>query len=121
MAIGSVNLASQRTTESPFSAVDDSERARIYHEMQERKSYIYDAGQNVQTAEVFHRLADRAEPTEPVEIDRGDFISDQAGEYTDRLTRIETFVLGFRHVPEAQQWFDNVGIPILDMAKGKTS
>lgn len=125
MAIGAVTLASSRTTASPYSAGSPQEQKHIVEQMQERKSYIYDAGQNVQIAEVFHSLADRADKVaaDPVEIDRGEIlasaVSDAADEYSERLARIEGFVSGFRHAPNAAVWFEHVGQPILNMVRGK--
>lgn len=127
MAVGAVNLASQRSTESPYAGTTPEQQQSLVQQMQERKSYIYDAGQNVQIAEVMHRLADRADKaanTKPVEIDRGEIlasaVSDAAAEYSERLARIEGFVSGFRNVPDAVKWFEHVGQPILNMARGKT-
>nr|WP_143545627.1 hypothetical protein [Rhodococcus sp. 06-1059B-a] len=120
MAIGAVNLASACSTESPYAGGTPEQQQLLVQQMQERKSYIYDAGQSVQIAEVFHKLADRAEAdgVDHTPVDRGDLISDQAAEYSERLDRIQDFVLGFRNVPGAAQWFENVGEPILKITRG---
>lgn len=73
--------------------------------------------------EVLLRLGGRPAGIEATEVDRGEIvasaISDAAADYSERLTRIEGFVNGFRNVPYAVQWFEHVGQPILKMARGE--
>lgn len=96
MAIGGVEVASKKIADSPFETDDPVEAQKRMQVWQERKSFVYDAGQAIQTAEVFHRLADQADTrdfTTPT-VDRG-----QLGATSDwqlRCARIIDYANTFR-------------------------
>ncbi|OZF05218.1 hypothetical protein CH302_00925 [Rhodococcus sp. 15-2388-1-1a] len=121
-----MKLASRVSTESPSAAPDSRQALTRTNRLMERRNWIDDATQTAQLAAALHSLADRADKAvdaEPVEIDRGEIlasaVSDAAAEYSERLTRIQDFVFGFKNVPHAEQWWQSIGVPIVKMAAGE--
>lgn len=125
MAVGSVKLASEVATESPAIATDARTALTRANNLVERRNWLDDAEKAAGIAELLHRLADRADWTagQRTPVATGEnyasLVSDAAAEYSERLDRIQQFVIGFRNVPGSESWFEKIAKPILKMAAGE--